>query len=65
MKVFSRNFRQELSTSIGSIANYYMVYRLGPRTNSSSIVLENFLFGKRKMTKNADTDKYKYQGHGI
>ena len=57
--------RQKLLTSIGSIATYYIVYRLSPRTNSSSIVLENCLFGKIKMTKNADTDKYKYQGHGI
>ena len=57
--------RQKLSTSLGLRANYYIVYRLNPRTNSSSIVLENCLFGKTKMTKNTDTDKYKYQGHGI
>ena len=56
-----------MSTSLGSIANYYIVHRLSPRTNSnsSSIVLENCLFGKIKMTKNVDPDKYKYQGHGI
>ena len=57
--------RHELFTSIGSIANYYIVYRLSPRTNSSRIVLENCLFGKIEMTKNADTDKYKYQSHGV
>ena len=57
--------RDKLSTSLGLIASYYIVYRLSPRINSSSIVLENYLFGKIKMTKNADTDKYKYQGHGI
>ena len=56
---------QKLSTSIGLIANYYIVYRLNPKTNSSNIVLENSLFGKIEITKNADTDKYKYQGHGI
>ena len=56
--------RQKLSTSLGLIANYYIVYRLSPRTNSSSIVLENCLFGKIKMTKKADTDKYKYQSQG-
>ena len=56
---------EKLSTSLGLIANYYMVYRLNPRTNSSNIVLENCLFGKIKMAKNADTNKYKYQGHGI
>ena len=57
--------RQKSSTSLGSIANYYIVYTLSPRTNSSSIGLENCLFGKIKMTKNVDLDKYKYQGHGI
>ena len=57
--------RQKLSTSLGLIANYYIVYRLNPRTNSSNMVLENSSFGKIKMTKNADRDKYKYQGHGI
>ena len=57
--------KQKLSTSLGLIANYYIVYKLNPRTNSSNIVLENCLFGKIKTTKNADTDKYKYQGHGI
>ena len=57
--------RQKLSTSLGLIANYYIVYRLYPRANSSNIILENCLFGKIKMTKNADTDKFKYQGHGI
>ena len=56
---------QKLSTSLGLIANYYIVYKLNSRANSSNIALENCLFGKIKMTKNADTDKYKYQGHGI
>ena len=57
--------RQKLSTSLGLIASYYIVCRLNPRTNSSNIVLENCLFGKIEMTKKADADKYKYQGHGI
>ena len=43
--------REKLSTSLGLITNYYIVYRLSPRTNSSNIVLENCLFGKIKMTK--------------
>ena len=30
--------RQKLSTSLGLIANYYIVYRLNPKTNSSNIV---------------------------
>ena len=57
--------REKLSTSLRLIVNYYIVYRLNPKTNSSNIVLKNCLFGKIKMTKNADTDKYKYKGHGI
>ena len=65
LKLDGSILRQKLLTSTGSIAYYYIVYRLSPRTNSSSIVLENCLFGKIKMTKNADTDKYKYQSHGI
>ena len=57
--------RQNSSTSIGSIVNYYIVYSLSPRTNSSNMILENCLFGKIKMTKNADTDKYKYHRIGF
>ena len=57
--------KEKLSTSHGLIANYYIVYRLNLRTNSSNIVLENCLFGKIKMAKNADTDKYKCQVHRI
>ena len=57
--------KEKLSTSLGLIANYYIVYGLNPRTNSPNIVLENCLIGKIKMTKNVDTDKYKYQDHGI
>ena len=44
--------REKLSTSLGLVANYFIDYRLNPRTNSSNIVLENCLFGKTKMTKN-------------
>ena len=43
--------REKLSTSLGLIANYYMVNTLNPRTNSSNVVLENCLFGKIKMKK--------------
>ena len=60
LKLHGSILRQKLLTPIGSIANYYIVYRLIPRTNSSSIVFENYLFGKIKMTKKADTEKYKY-----
>ena len=49
LKFDGSNLRQKLLTSIGSIANYYIVYRLSPRTNSSSTVLEKCLFGKIKV----------------
>ena len=48
--------REKVSTSLGLIGNYDIVDRLNPRTNSSNIVLENCLFSKIKITKNADTD---------
>ena len=57
--------KQKLSTSLGLIANYYIVYILSPNTNSFNIGFENCLFGKTKMTKSVDPDKYKYQDHGI
>ena len=57
--------KQKLSTSLKLIANYYIVYILSPRTNSFNIGFENCLFGKIKMTKSVDTDKYKYQDYGI
>ena len=42
---------QKLSISLGLIANYYIAYKLNPRKNSSNIVLENCLFGKKKNDK--------------
>ena len=65
LKLNESILRQKLLTSTAPIANHYILYRLSPRTNSSNIVLENCFFGKIKMTKNADTDRYKYQGYGI
>ena len=57
LKFNERILRQKSSTSPALIANCYIVYRLSPRTNSSSTVLENGLFDKIKMTKNEDIDK--------
>ena len=51
LKFDERILIQKFSTSLGLIANYYIIYKLNPRTNSSNIVLENCLFGKIKMTK--------------
>ena len=54
--------KQSGLTDFGSIVNIYIVYRLIPRTNSSDIVLKNFLFGSINITTNADPDKYVYSG---
>ena len=40
--------KQKLPTSLGLIANYYIVYILSPSTNSFNIGFENCLFGKKK-----------------
>ena len=48
----------------GPIVNIYVLYRMTSHTKSSSIVLENCLFGAVKITKNANVDKYKYSGYG-
>ena len=40
--------KEKLSTSFGFIENYYTVYRLNPRTNSSNIILENCYLVKSK-----------------
>ena len=47
------------------IANVYMVYELSTFINSSSITLENYLFGVVELIGNLDIEKYKYSGYGI
>ena len=49
----------------GPIVNIYIVYKLTSKTADSSIILQNFLFGTVRLTKNLDIDKYKYSGYGI
>ena len=58
-------YRLTPGTRSNGIVNIYIVYRLSPGTRSNSITLKNCLFGAVKLTKNADTDKYKYSGYGI
>ena len=47
--------------------NIYCVYKLDPVTSSrdTTFTIQNALFGAMQVTKNADTDKYKYKGYGI
>ena len=54
------------TVSIGVI-NIYIVYKLDPKASSrdTSFTIKNALFGAMQITKNADTSKYVYKGHGI
>ena len=46
--------------------NIYIVYELGASSShSSDPTIKNCLFGAVTLTKNADTEKYKYSGYGI
>ena len=47
--------------------NIYCVYKLDPVSSSrdGTFTVQNALFGSMKITKNADTSKYKYKGYGI
>ena len=49
----------------GPIVNIYIVHRLTSTGNGGSYTLENSLFGAINLTKNSDTDKYKYSGYGL
>ena len=48
-------------------ANIYCVYKLDPISSSrdDTFTVQNASFGSMKITKNADTSKYKYKGYGI
>ena len=48
------------------IVNIYIVYELGASTShSSDPTIKNCLSGAVTLTKNADSEKYKYSGYGI
>ena len=49
------------------VINIYISYRLNPclRNLSTYFILNNYLFGSVKLTKNTDPDKYKYSSYGI
>ena len=49
----------------GPIVNIYIVYELSTFTNTSSISLENCLFGAVEVMGNLDINKYKYSGYCI
>ena len=50
----------------GKVVNIYFVYEISKSINISDYpTLENCLFGAVSLTKNADSDRYKYSGYGI
>ena len=59
---FSGDFLKQVHVTYnhGPTVNIYIVYEITPDTKTSSITLENCLFGAPKLTKNADCNKYKY-----
>ena len=62
------HFQQNKTNLINNIGvNIYCVYKLDPISSSrdGTFTVQNALFGSMKITKNADTSKYKYKGYGI
>ena len=50
----------------GKIVNLYFVYELkNGRIDNPVFTVQNGLFGAVKITKNANTSNYKYEGYGI
>ena len=49
------------------VINIYCVYKLDPISSSrdDTFTVQNAFFGAMQITKNADTDRYKYKGYGI
>ena len=50
-----------------NVINIYCVYQIEPISSSrdNTFTVQNALFGAMQITKNADTDKYKYKGYSI
>ena len=62
---FNGNYMKQnkLGQAHGKIVNLYIVYELKNRRVDSPV--QNGLFGSVKITKNANTSHYKYEGYGI
>ena len=54
-------------TNNSNVINIYIAYKLDPisSTRDTTFTIQDALFGAMKITKNADTSKYKYKGYGI
>ena len=53
--------------SNNNVINIYCVYKIEPISSSrdNTFTVQNALFRAMQITKNADTDKYKYKGYDI
>ena len=69
LKFKASYFKQEDKTAFTpkNVVNLCIVYELDKwsRDLNTDFAMIDCLFGAVKRTKNADTDKYKYNGHGI
>ena len=58
--------QDKVTSNHGKVVNIYIVYEITKNNNISYYVtLENYLFGRVSLTKNADIDRYGYSGYGI
>ena len=58
--------QNKLGYAHGKIVNLYIVYELeNSGIDSPDFAVQNGLFGAIKITKNANTSHYKYEGYGI
>ena len=65
---FNGNYMKQnkLGYAHGKIINLYIVYELkNKRIGIPDFAVQNVLFGAVKITKNANTSHYKYEGYGI
>ena len=65
---FNGHFVIENNISIPkNVIDLYICYKINPqlRNLNTDFILNNWLFGSAKLTKNADLDKYKYGCYGI
>ena len=58
--------QNKIGCAHGKTVNLYIVYELkNRRIGSPDFTVQNGLFGSVKITKNANTSHYKYEGYGI
>ena len=63
--IFNKN--KVIIPNNNNVINIYCVYQIEPISSSrdNTFTVKNALFVAMQITKNSDTDKYKYKGYGI